>query len=57
MSKKVKIVNPTNIPDYKLEAFARTILPDILAYYETEEGQNAFAKWQQEQAEKQDKIE
>ena len=57
MARKVKIVNPTNIPDYKIEAFARCILPDILAYYESEEGKNEFAKWQQEQLKKQDTIE
>ena len=35
---------------YGVEAIARTILPDIQAYYQTEEGNAAFEKWQAEQA-------
>lgn len=35
---------------YRVEAIARTILPDIQAYYQTEEGNAAFEKWQAEQA-------
>ena len=35
---------------YRVEAIARTILPDIQAYYQTEEGNAAFKKWQAEQA-------
>ena len=35
---------------YAVEGIARSILPDIQAYYQTEEGQAAFEKWQAEQA-------
>lgn len=35
---------------YAVEGIARSILPDIQAYYQTEEGQAAFEKWQTEQA-------
>ena len=35
---------------YGVEAIARTILPDIQAYFQTEEGQAEFEKWQTEQA-------
>ncbi len=49
MARRKKVVNHTKIPDYKIEAIARCILPDILAYYESEEGQQEFARWQQEQ--------
>mgnify|MGYP005782466361 FL=1 len=49
MARRKKVVNHTKIPDYKIEAIARCLLPDILAYYESEEGQREFAKWQQEQ--------
>lgn len=38
------------IPPYAMEGLARSILPDIQAYYQTEEGQAAFEKWQAEQA-------
>lgn len=49
MARRKKVVNHTKIPDYKIEAIARCLLPDILAYYKSEEGQREFAKWQQEQ--------
>ena len=35
---------------YRVDAIARTIRPDIQAYYQTEEGNAAFEKWQAEQA-------
>ena len=35
----------TNIPEESIEAIARCIYPDILAYYESEEGQQEFEKW------------
>ena len=34
---------------------ARCIFPDILAFYESEEGQREFAEWKAQQAEKPDK--
>lgn len=54
MAQRKKVINHTDIPDYKIEAIARCILPDILAYYESKEGQWEFARWQQEQKTKQD---
>ena len=56
MARRKKVVNRTKIPDYKIEAIARCFLPDILAYYESEEGQREFAKWQQEQKNNSDNI-
>ena len=50
------MVNHTNIPDYKIEAIARCLLPDILAYYNSEEGQREFAQWQREQKNTTDHI-
>jgi len=41
----------SNIPRHELEALARCLLPDILAFYESEEGQREFAAWQTEQRE------
>lgn len=34
-----------NIPDDVLESLARCFLPDIIAFYETEEGQKYFEEW------------
>ena len=34
----------TNIPEDRIEAIARCIYPDILAYYQSEEGQREFEK-------------
>ena len=33
------------MPDYELDALARCFLPDILAFYETEEGKREFEEW------------
>ena len=33
------------IPQHEIEHIARCILPDILAYYESEEGQREFREW------------
>ena len=53
MGRRKKIINNTNIPQYKIEAIARCIMPDILAFYESEEGQREFAEWKrQREAEK-----
>jgi len=44
-----KIINKSSIPQHKIEAIARCILPDILALYESEEGQREFAEWKRQQ--------
>lgn len=33
------------IPKEALESFARAILPDIIAFYETEEGNRQYEEW------------
>ena len=38
-----------NIPKHELEALARVLLPDIQAYFESEEGQREFAEWEAQQ--------
>lgn len=48
MGRKKKLINNTTIPQHQIEAIARCILPDILAFYESEEGQREFAKWQKQ---------
>ena len=52
MGCKKKLINNSGIPQHEIEHIARCILPDILAYYESEEGQREFREWQtQRQAE------
>lgn len=45
MSRRKKLINDTNIPEHQIEAIARCLLPDILKYYESEEGQREFTEW------------
>ena len=37
------------VPEDKLEVLAETILPDIVAFFETEEGKRAFVEWKKKQ--------
>ena len=39
-----------NIPKYELEALARCFLPDIQAFFESEEGRREYEAWKEEQA-------
>ena len=57
MPRKKKIVNNSDIPDHAIEAIARCILPDILTFFESEEGQREYAAWKAQQAEKGDENE
>lgn len=45
MSRERKVVNNTNIPDHEIEKLARCFLPDIIAFFECEEGQRAYAAY------------
>lgn len=49
MSRRKKLVNNTNIPEYQIEAIARCLMPDILAFYQSEEGQREFAEWKKQE--------
>ena len=51
MSRRKKLVNNTSIPQHKIEAIARCLLPDIIAFYESDEGQREFAEWKRQQEE------
>lgn len=51
MSRRKKLVNNTHIPQHKIEAIARCLMPDILAFYESEEGQREFVRWKAEKEE------
>ena len=55
MARKKKLINNTSIPQREIEIIARCIFLDILAFYESEEGQREFAEWKAQQAEKSDK--
>ena len=41
------------IPKDKVEAIDEMILPDIIAFFQTDEGKKVFEEWKKEQAEKQ----
>ena len=43
------------IPKDKVEAIAEMILPDIVAFFQTEEGKKVFEEWKKEQEEKQER--
>lgn len=45
MSRRKKLTNNSDIPQHEIENIARILLPDILAYYESEEGHREFAEW------------
>ena len=45
MGRRKKLINNSGIPQHEIEYIARCILPDILAYYESEEGQREFREW------------
>lgn len=45
MSRRKKLTNNSDIPQHEIENIARILLPDFLAYYESEEGQREFAEW------------
>ena len=55
MGRRKKLINNSDIPQHQIEAIARCILPDILAFYESEEGQREFSEWKkQREAERQE---
>ena len=45
MSRRKRLTNNSGIPQHEIENITRILLPDILAFYESEEGQREFAKW------------
>ena len=38
-------VDEAEIPEYVFESLARSLLPVIQKYYESEDGKKAFAEW------------
>ena len=46
MARKKKVNDyGTGIPVHEVDALARILLPKIQAFFESEEGQQEFAKW------------
>lgn len=53
MARRKKLINNSGIPQHEIEFIAQCILPDIIALYESEEGQREFQEWKaQREAEK-----
>ena len=48
-SGKEKENSGMDIPDYAIERMARCLLPMIRKYYESEEGQQELAAWEQQE--------
>lgn len=49
MGRRKKLINNTSIPQHTIESIARRLLPDIMAYYQSEEGQREFVEWKEKQ--------
>ena len=45
MARRKILINNSGIPQHEIEYIAQCILPDIIAFYESEEGQREFQKW------------
>ena len=45
MGRKKKLVNNSIYPQHVIESIARCLLPDMIAFYESEEGQRQFQEW------------
>jgi len=56
MARKKKVNDyGTGIPYHEVEALARVLLPEIQAFFESEEGQREFAEWKAKQQAEQEK--
>ena len=49
MARRTRTINRSPYPQYAIEAIARSLWPDIQAYFESEEGQKEFAAWKARQ--------
>ena len=50
-----KIILKSHMPEDEIEALAKCFLPDILDFFESEEGRKEFEQWKKEQSEKSNK--
>lgn len=56
MARKRKVNDyGTGIPVHEVDALARVLLPEIQAFFESEEGQREFAEWKAQQEKEKDK--
>ncbi len=51
MGNNAKIILKSHIPEDEIEALAKCFLPDILEFFESEEGRKEFEQWKREQSE------
>ena len=51
MGKEIKILLKSHIPEDEIEALAKCFLPDILDFFESEEGRQEFDLWTRERSE------
>ena len=49
MARKKKIINNTPYPQHAIDAVVRCLWPDIVAFFESEEGQKEFEAWKRQQ--------
>ena len=49
MGRKKKFVNKSDLPDEVIDRLARSFYPDILASFQSEEGQRDYAEWLRQQ--------
>ena len=49
MGREVKIILKSHMPEDEIEALAKCFLPDILDFFESEEGKKEFEEWKEQQ--------
>ena len=47
--------NVNQIPQHEIDALARCLLPDLIAFYESENGQKEFEQWKIQLDDKEEK--
>ena len=52
MEKEVKIDLKSELPEHEIEALAKCFLPDILEYFNSEEGKKEFEEWKENRIDK-----
>ena len=52
MKKEVKIDLMSELPEHEIEVLAKCFLPDILDYFNSEEGKKEFEEWKKNRIDK-----
>ena len=52
MSNKSNVIQ---IPQHEIDALARCLLPELIAFYESEDGQREFEQWKKDFEDKENK--